>query len=142
MISNEENKDGLYVLSISDTGVSHRIVGKPNQDSVAFVVEGQDFVIAISDGVGSCKHAEMGSRFAVDAVVKLFTEDVYKGRNAVEDLPNLIIDEWLNNIGENNPDDYCATLKAAIKRGNQVMMISVGDGLLALTSSGMQVIAP
>ena len=127
MISNEENKDGLYVLSISDTGVSHRIAGKPNQDSIAFVVEGQDFVIAVSDGVGSCKHAEMGSRFAVDAVIKLFTENVYKGRNAVEDLPELIIDEWLSAIEENNPDDYCATLKAAIKRGNQIMMISIGD---------------
>jgi serine/threonine protein phosphatase PrpC len=142
MIFNEENKDGLYVLSISDTGVSHRIAGKVNQDSVSFVVEDQDFVIVVSDGVGSCKHAEMGSRFAVDAVLKLFTEHVYKRWNTAEEFPALIIDEWLSAIGEDNPDDYCATLKAAIKRENQIMMISVGDGLLALTSGGMQVMAP
>ena len=142
MISNAEIKGGLCFVTISDTGLSHRLSGKANQDCVSYAVENGDFVIVVSDGVGSCSKAEDGSRFAVEAVLKIFSNIRNAELVAVEELPELIINEWLQLIGDNNKDDYCATVKAAIKIGNKMNLISIGDGLLALTSEGMHVIAP
>ena len=45
-------------------------------------------------------------------------------------------------INDQNRDDYCATLKAAIKIGNKLILLSIGDGLLAVTSNGISRIAP
>ena len=142
MISNKEIKNCLSFVTVSDTGLSHRASGIANQDCVSYEVDSDNFVIAISDGVGACSNAEDGSRFAVGAVLKLFSYFKDSGMSSVEDLPDLIIHEWQQSIGNNNIDDYCATLKAAIKIGNKITLISIGDGMLVLTSSGMYVIAP
>lgn len=142
MISNEEIKDGIGIVTVTDTGLSHQINGKVNQDCVSYAIEDEDFVLAVSDGVGSCSKAEQGSRFAIDSVVKIFTDLRKRNALSVEMVPEQIIEEWMRLIGDEDADKYCATLKAAIKIGKKIYLFSIGDGLLALTSRGMQVIAP
>ena len=73
MISCEKHAQGLTLVTVSDIGSNHRALLLPNQDSVDFIIDGEDFVLAVSDGVGSCSKAELGSKEAVASCIRVFT---------------------------------------------------------------------
>lgn len=143
MISKEENHADCTFVVVSDTGVSHRVKGVPNQDAADYVSINGDFALAVSDGVGSCKKAELGSAAAVEAIKRVFLS--LQGQpfpSVLKKITRRIVDEWVSLLAGANPDDCCATLKAAMKLGDKLLLISVGDGLLAVSSSGMKCCAP
>ena len=143
MISKKENHGECTFVVVSDIGVSHRINGVPNQDAADYVSINGDFALAVSDGVGSCKKAELGSAAAVEAIKRVFLS--LQGQPFPPELTKItrrIADEWMSLLAGANPDDCCATLKAAMKLGDKLLLISVGDGLLAVSSSGMKCCAP
>lgn len=143
MISKKENHADCTFIVVSDTGVSHRVKGVPNQDAADYVSINGDFVLAVSDGVGSCKKAELGSAAAVEAIKRVFLS--LQGKpfpSVLTKITRRIVDEWVSLLAGANPDDCCATLKAAMKLGDKLLLISVGDGLLAVSSSGMKCCAP
>ena len=143
MISKEEQCDNLIFVTVSDIGSNHRILCIPNQDAADFRFDGEDFVLAVSDGVGSCKEAERGSKYAVEACLKLF--DGIKSHVLHFDnteIVEAIIAEWKLLIGRENADEFCATLKAVVKIGNDIKLVSIGDGIAAVTSNGIKLLAP
>ena len=143
MISKKENHADCTFVVVSDTGVSHRVKGVPNQDAADYVSINGDFALAVSDGVGSCKKAELGSAAAVEAIKRVFF--FLQGQpfpSVLTKITRRIVDEWVSLLAGANPDDCCATLKAAMKLGDKLLLISVGDGLLAVSSSGMKCCAP
>ena len=143
MISKKENHADCTFAVVSDTGVSHRVKGVPNQDAADYVSINGDFALAVSDGVGSCKKAELGSAAAVEAIKRVFLS--LQGQpfpSVLTKITRRIVDEWVSLLAGANPDDCCATLKAAMKLGDKLLLISVGDGLLAVSSSGMKCCAP
>ena len=143
MISKKENHADCTFVVVSDTGVSHRVKGVPNQDAADYISINGDFALAVSDGVGSCKKAELGSAAAVEAIKRVFLS--LQGQpfpSVLTKITRLIVDEWRSLLAGANPDDCCATLKAAMKLGDKLLLISVGDGLLAVSSSGMKCCAP
>lgn len=143
MISKKENHADCTFVVVSDTGVSHRVKGVPNQDAADYISINGDFALAVSDGVGSCKKAELGSAAAVEAIKRVFLS--LQGQpfpSVLTKITRLIVDEWMSLLAGANPDDCCATLKAAMKLGDKLLLISVGDGLLAVSSSGMKCCAP
>lgn len=143
MISKKENHADCTFVVVSDTGVSHRVKGVPNQDAADYVSINGDFALAVSDGVGSCKKAELGSAAAVEAIKRVFLS--LQGQpfpSVLTKITRLIVDEWRSLLAGANPDDCCATLKAAMKLGDKLLLISIGDGLLAVSSSGMKCCAP
>lgn len=143
MISKKENHADCTFVVVSDTGVSHRVKGVPNQDAADYVSINGDFALAVSDGVGSCKKAELGSAAAVEAIKRVFLSLQSQPLPSVlTKITRLIVDEWMSLLAGANPDDCCATLKAAMKLGDKLLLISVGDGLLAVSSSGMKCCAP
>lgn len=143
MISKEERHENLIFVTVSDIGSDHRILCMPNQDAVGFACIDEDFVIVVSDGVGSCKEAEIGSKYVVDAVTKLFSSIKLSALQFDNyEIADAIISTWRISIGDNPIDDYCATVKAVIKVGNIVKIISLGDGIAAITSNGMSLVAP
>lgn len=127
---------------MSEIGANHRALIMPNQDSVAFDSLGENFVLAVSDGVGSCKNAADGSRAAVSIAVELF-QQIISGQRLVNqtEICELLISMWKDKVGEKT-DDYCATLKLAYKIENQIFLFSIGDGLLVATSGGQRILAP
>lgn len=143
MISKEERRENLTFVTVSDVGANHRVLCMPNQDAVGFVCSDEDFVIVVSDGVGSCKEAETGSRFVVKAVTKLFHDLKASSlhQNNLE-IADTIIANWKASIGNNSIDEYCATVKAVIKLGNTAKVISLGDGIAAITSNGLSLTSP
>lgn len=143
MISRKEQYGNCTFVIGSDTGVSHRIKNIPNQDAVDFIVIDHDFALAVSDGVGSCIQAELGSRSAVLAVKTVFAAVKENGlQRDLSVITEQIIREWNTLLAEENPNDCCATLQAAMKLGNKLLLFSIGDGMLAVTSRGMKICSP
>ena len=119
MISKKENHADCTFVVVSDTGVSHRVNGVPNQDAADYVSINGDFALAVSDGVGSCKKAELGSAAAVEAIKRVFLS--LQGQpfpSVLTKITRRIVDEWVSLLAGANPDDCCATLKAAMKLGD------------------------
>ncbi len=143
MISEEKQVGDYAFVIISDEGLSHRLNKIPNQDAIMYEVDGEDYVIAVSDGVGSCCNSDIGSQCAVDSIRRLFSL-IKTGEKTFEKIgaANTIIETWMDLINDENIDDYCATLKAVIKIGNELILISIGDGILAVSSNGISRIAP
>lgn len=143
MISRKERHGGFTFITVTDTGINHRIHNIPNQDSVTFSIIDNDFALAVSDGVGSCVNAELGSKSAVNSVETVFLS--IKRSTALPDPTEIvgrIIDEWMKLLDGRNLNDCCATLKAVMKFGNRLLLFSIGDGLLAVTSGGIWCCTP
>jgi|LSQX01.1.fsa_nt_gb hypothetical protein len=140
---NEKRYENLIFITMSDIGSNHRILGQPNQDAAAYCCMGEDFVLSVSDGVGSCKKADIGSKFAVDASIKLF-EKIKYGFIPFEShiIVQKLIEHWRSLITDGNIDDYCATLKSVFKINNQIKILSIGDGFVAVTSDGINLMSP
>ena len=141
MISKEEQRGDLYAVIVTDTGISHRLSNKPNQDAVLYSFLEEDFMLAVSDGVGSCSKAEIGSKAAVASASKVF-ETVRSNACNLADIPVELIAEWKKLLSDEFLDDCCATLKIAMKLGDQLILISLGDGMLIMTSNGFKVGSP
>ena len=143
MISEEKQVGDYTFVVISDDGLIHKLNKIPNQDAVMYEVDDEDYAIAVSDGVGSCCKSDIGSKNAVESIRRLFSQ-FKTGEKTFEqnEVATTIIETWKALIIDENIDDYCATLKAAIKIGNELILISIGDGILAITSNGISRIAP
>ena len=142
MISEFRKQNRLVAVSLTETGENHIKMGVPNQDAVGFDFMNDDFVLAVSDGVGSCKKSEYGSRMAVSICIDLFKE---VNEEKIEQDEKILITEilkrWKMAFG-NDCNDYCATLQAVMKFGKKAYLISLGDGFVAITSEGMKTISP
>ncbi len=143
MISEEKQVGDCTFVVISDDGISHRLNKIPNQDAVMYEIYEEDYFIAVSDGVGSCCKSDFGSKNAVESIRMIFHQ-IRTGEMTFEqrEIARTIIETWKMLINDENIDDYCATLKAAIKIGNEMILISIGDGILAISSNGISKIAP
>ena len=143
MISEEKQVGNYTFVVISDDGLSHRLNKIPNQDAVMYEIDDEDYVIAVSDGVGSCCKSDFGSKYAVETMRRIFHQ-IRTGKRTFEqkEVARTIIETWKMLINDENIDDYCATLKAAIKIENELILISIGDGILAISSNGISRIAP
>lgn len=143
MIIQEERSGKLTLLTVSDIGSNHRDFLLPNQDAAGCCVDGDDFVLAISDGVGSCPRAEIGSHSAVSACVRVFSE-IKKVAITFEDasIVDAVIKEWRSSLDNGKIDNYCATLKAVFKVGQAIKAISIGDGFIGISSEGRNLKSP
>ena len=142
MISDVKRSGNLIGISMSDIGYHHEKDKKPNQDSVCIGFLEDDFLIAVSDGVGSCSKADIGSKTVISICKQLFEEI---RNNSIEFNSSSLIDEiisrWMKEFG-NECNDYCATLNAVFKLKKCGIMLSLGDGFVAVTSGGMRLISP
>ena len=139
MIINESFPGRVHAVAITDVGARHTAMGLPNQDCSAFYFQDDQFFMAVSDGVGSCKHAEAGSKLAC-RISRIAFEHLLEGS-----LPwngNAIVKEicalWKSNVPSADPLDYCATLKAAFVKRGLLIAVSIGDGLLLAADSRQQ----
>lgn len=143
MISKEERYGNTVIVMISDTGIGHRVHNTVNQDAIDFFMQDEDYAFVISDGVGSCRLADVGAKAAVKAVGEVFQNlENETEESDMQDIIDRIINEWFKQIRDERPEECCATLKTVIKKKNKLMLFSIGDGLLIVTSEGMNVIAP
>ena len=142
MISCSETVGKLTYVTLTEIGSNHRKLNIPNQDSVLINVIQDDFVMVASDGVGSCKKSQIGSHMVTSICKDLFSEIQMKQISFEgSEIVRRLIDRW-KQLLEGNLADYCATVKAMFKMGKKAILISLGDGFVAITSEGMKTISP
>jgi serine/threonine protein phosphatase PrpC len=123
-------------------GTVHLHSGKPCQDEVGFIEVGERIAIAVSDGHGSAKYADVGSRLAVMSALYALTlfAEAFDGR-PVHELHGLARDVLRKNIqrgwvdavrayGSGDTSDlrtHGATLGFALSTPNAVIIGDIGD---------------
>lgn len=80
----ENNEDAFLALAFDAREV--RFLGKIGEDTL----EGQDYVFAVSDGMGGARSGEFASRIAVDKITRLLPASFH--------LANLKLDAGLNDV--------------------------------------------
>lgn len=142
MISHEEYYRDFTVVTVTCTGSSHIKNNKENQDAVGYYFCGEDFIIAVADGVGSCIYATEGSKYAVDAAIDVY-KDIYDQDSVNEkEISQKLIDNWRIRIGEGIINEYCSTLKIAMKLKDKIFLFSIGDGLAIVATKNKFLISP
>lgn len=133
------------IASASVAGTSHKSRGTPGQDAFrAEIIEygGEQILIAAaSDGAGSARAADVGSRTAVVSVVEqarawLSTEPPLSA------LTRSVMVEWLKGVREQIADiaaeaeaemrDYAATLLVTVLGPNYAAFGQIGDGAIVV----------
>ncbi len=138
---------------VSVRGSAHEAKGLPCQDaSTALAVGsgGETFVLAVSDGAGTARHAEVGSRLLVDGAVAIFTRlladhpqpeeqvrewDRQDGMEFVKELRGLVEDaaEARGAVVH----EFAATLLVAVVHPAASLFFQVGDGCWVASRFGV-----
>lgn len=141
MIINEAYPGNVHAVAITDIGARHVAMGAPNQDCSAFYYHDGAFFMAVSDGVGSCKHAEIGSRLACQISRSIF-DQLEEGTIPwhCDAIVGEICKLWSAKVPADESLEYCATLKVAFVKKGMLIAISIGDGLLLAADSKQRII--
>ncbi len=110
-------------------GPGHIADRLPNQDSILMRAHNGGFISVVSDGMGSRKHSDLGSRAVCKAVYQVTKKSSFD--IASENLTSDVEQRWLQLISQFEPDDVIATcLFAWGESGGAVRMFQLGDGLV------------
>lgn len=133
---------GWRVIAGSVPGPNHANVGLPNQDSVRQVkLPGGLHLLAVADGAGSARQAELGSRFAVQAAAEAAERcfgavpgTLARWQSATREFADDCLrgfDQAVSRAGGARAD-FSTTLLAAVLGPPYVGYVCVGDGFLVL----------
>ena len=130
-------------------GSSHTRVGTPCQDSATCIELGLKdnsvLLAVISDGAGSAKFSEIGSRLVVQGFARCVVSHL-RTRNSLEYITQEVIREWMDDIRERifhaaelratEPRQMAATLVGAVICADRAIICHVGDGACVLRRKG------
>jgi hypothetical protein len=133
------------IASASVVGTSHKLQGSPGQD--AFLTEiiangdEQVLVVAVSDGAGSARAADVGSRIAVASIIEQ-ARAWLNGERELSTLTRSVVEEWLKGVREQIADlaaeaqsemrDYAATLLVTVLGPDYAAFGQIGDGAIVV----------
>ena len=142
----------IHTFNITQQGESHIKKDMPCQDYSCTKrmthLDQEIIIVAISDGVGSCKYSQIGSKVAVESFIECLTFNI---ENKVEEFSEETILTILkhafhyslsqiNKTSEKNELpflEYDCTLTGVVYVGNTLYFGHVGDdGIVALYSNG------
>lgn len=136
-------------IGARSTGTSHLKTGDGCEDSAACVEwtgrDGSVLIAAVSDGAGSARYAEVGSRLVARGVVRAALRHV--ARTPIDKIGHDCVAEWLDGVRDaigfcastraGIPRDFAATLVCAIVFYDRIVVAHVGDGAcVGKTSTG------
>lgn len=134
-------------IGASVAGKSHIEKGTPCQDSsvVATCADGNILVAIVSDGAGSARHSEIGSRLVCHTILEEITNYVQSG-GAIGDLRETIIDSWIESAVyrltiqaramEVETRDLAATVVGALIGADGSAFFQIGDGAIVVLGDG------
>ena len=138
----------LVSYSFSLKGRDHIKYNLPCQDYSAVESVSQSWKIAIvADGVGSCKHAEIASKIAVETVADLIKKQFPHGDADDRTYKSILlaamngaanaIEKFVEENDMGNDSEYHTTLVVALISRNSVYYGNAGDsGIIALDEDG------
>lgn len=130
----------LTSYSFSMAGRSHIQMGKKCQDNSAVIdISPAWKAVVVADGVGSCKHAEVASRIAVETIEKVLKES-FPNNGTDRDYQSLLlvaghtaanaVDRYCKENDPDHPEDYHTTLAMALYNSKTAYYFSVGDSAI------------
>ena len=123
----------MLLDGISIKGSYHKV----NQDFFITRSIDKGFVAVLSDGLGSIKHSQKGSKAICKCAVKTA---VKLGEKLLKISPKLLMKklhkQWLRKIRPYKPKDCYATLLLFIVYGNRGIAIRLGDGFIGIWHDG------
>jgi hypothetical protein len=140
-------------------GASHVRSGKPCQDDVGVWSVGDIVAVAVADGHGSSKHADVGARLAVQVALETlarFADDLGQHASSLTDVHRFaehpfrvhVVREWAARVRakagrEDVPlIDYGSTLLFALAAPEFLLIGQIGDGDVLLVGGERQVVTP
>lgn len=124
------------VYGISKIGPGHIRANLPNQDSFLVKNFGCYSLLVVSDGMGSKKYAELGSKATCISVYKALVHYIYTERKHHKkknrNLFSMIREEWLKQISSFDPKDCSATCLFVLRSKKRCLAAMLGDGLIYL----------
>jgi len=118
---------GRYkILAISEVGRLHIHQNIPNQDAFNYKVYDKLIVGAVSDGMGSKKFSQIGSRILTSIVVKE-AKTFYKNKVLFE---KRLLKLYKQKIKPLKIEDTLSTLLFVIIKNNKTYIAKVGDGMV------------
>lgn len=112
-------------------GPSHILNELPNQDACAVLSLKEGMAFVVSDGVGSKKHSDIGSKEVIKAVKQAIKTWYQFPHASANHLLSLIHTYWEMGILPYDRDDCSATcLFAVILNDNRCIIGQVGDGVI------------
>lgn len=136
---------GILGYHFSESGLIHKEKNTPCQDYSGILEYGIWKIAVVADGVGTCKHSDIASKRAVEAVLQVIF-NCFPNSNKEEDLLSLIsiafhgaanaVEMYVKRVnGEYK--DYHTTLALALYNGNDLYYGNAGDsGIIALDEYG------
>ncbi len=134
----------------SAIGSRHEQKGQPCQDYGQYVVHGSCLLGAIADGAGSAKHAEVGAKVAVQAVLEAMAAhflangmppDVSELATTVHDQFYQVVQQVRVVLGQEADEsgyalrDLACTLIAFLATSDGVLAMQIGDGFIVCRAS-------
>ena len=143
MIYKQAQSNRFTFLGVSKTGDAHINSGRQNQDAIEFFALEDSFVVAVSDGLGSCERSQIGSRTAVLICSQILLEiEDERLEFECESVVQRFTELWTAAFSQSISKKYSATIKAVFAKGNKLIAISIGDGLLCILSGEETIFAP
>lgn len=123
-------------------GPGHIKNGLPNQDSFLIREYKAGTVLVVSDGVGSCKNSDMGSKAVCRAVAASLHDYMNTGDRAadIKDVLRLIHARWLFNLSPLIADTCCATVLFALVQQSRIITGRLGDGMICAAINGREIV--
>lgn len=112
-------------------GPRHRRKSQPNQDAWKARAYSWGNVLAVSDGLGSKPHSDIGSKAACNAVISAARHFAAHPLARIEAIPPLIHSLWQIFLGPYYTRDCCATCLFAMQISDRIILGRLGDGLIA-----------
>lgn len=114
----------------SHIGKMHKKLSICNQDAWIFKQFKWGFCAVVSDGLGSKKRSEIGSRLACKAVIH--ASEIYAKENIIniDDFINAIITYWKYTTTPYDTNQCAATCLFVCNINNKVLLGRIGDGII------------
>ncbi|NEU84032.1 PP2C family serine/threonine-protein phosphatase [Nostoc sp. UIC 10630] len=137
----------------SAIGTSHHKQGIDCQDYGDYRIFDDVIVGAVADGAGSAKHSDVGSRLAVETVLKCFSEinefpqkqdsqplSQEEAQKVFAEIVNKVITELQKQANEEDYsiNDLACTLLVFVATPDWVAAMQIGDGFIVMRSQGSQ----
>ena len=118
----------MLINGISIQGSYH----DKNQDSFICKKMNNIYVLAVSDGLGSKKTSEIGSRILCECACDVISENLdCVGKIAAMEYARLVHEKWTNKIRNYQISDCYATMLLLLVIPGKIIAVRLGDGFVA-----------
>lgn len=103
-----------------------------NQDSFKCEKINNIYVLAVSDGLGSKKTSELGSRVLCESACDVVAENMdYIENIAAIDIARMVHKKWLINMSRYQVSDSYATMLLLLVMPKKIVAVRLGDGFIS-----------